>query len=249
MEQEGQRNGGRSSLSMMVTTGKDVVALLRDAALLFLALLLLGWPEQFNATLVRAGFESGSIVGLQWKAKVSQQDKEIVAAQATIADLKAQNAKLEKALEEARPKIADVDLKGRITELENINEVVLPAASLVQGALQKSITANAEFVRQYQVSGNAPAENWAVVFGGDATLEEAKHETEVVAVKLGIEDARIYYRQGSFRSVVVAIDRVQANQFLGVLKKPRGDAYIVNMSTWCPRVDAREGYMECTTVN
>lgn len=64
MAQLDQQQGERASLSSMVSTGKDAVVLLRDAALLFLAVLLLGWPETFNATLVKAGFESGSIVGL-----------------------------------------------------------------------------------------------------------------------------------------------------------------------------------------
>ncbi|SFP20919.1 hypothetical protein SAMN05216229_1012 [Geopseudomonas sagittaria] len=54
MAQEGQQRGARASLPMMVAIEKDAVALLRDAALLFLAVLLLGWPEQFNATLVSA---------------------------------------------------------------------------------------------------------------------------------------------------------------------------------------------------
>lgn len=245
MAQQDQQQGGGASLSSMVSTGKDAVALLRDAALLFLAVLLLGWPETFNATLVKAGFDSGSIVGLQWKAKVSQQDKELVAAQAVIEDLKAQNANLEQALKEAKSQVADVELKKRIVELASVNELVLPAASQVQSSLRQSIAANTEFVQQYQVASPTSAESWAVVFGGDATLPEARHETETVARKLGINNAGIYYRQGSYRSVVVAVDRGQANQLLNVLKRVKGDAYLVNMSTWCPRAEARNGFQEC----
>ncbi|SFQ49807.1 hypothetical protein SAMN05216229_1262 [Geopseudomonas sagittaria] len=185
------------------------------------------------------------MVGLQWKVKVSQQDQDLVAAQTTIADLKVQNAKLEKALEEANLQIADVELKKRISELASVNAEVLPAASRVQSSLQQSIAANTEFVQQYQVASPASAESWAVVFGGDATLPEARHETEMVARKVAINNASIYYRQGSYRSVVVAVDRGQANQLLNALKRLKGDAYIVNMSTWCPRAEARAGFLEC----
>lgn len=247
-EQENKKQDKVSLASKLVSIGKDVVALLRDGSLLLLAVLLIGWPEIFNDTLVRAGFEEGSLVGLKWKAKVSQQDKELVSAQATIADLKAQNVNLEKALNEAKAQLSDGLLKSKITALEKVNAQVLPSISKVQDSLRTTIEANTAFVQKLQVSGGTMA-TWAVVFSGDTTLKEARYETEKAAPKLGVKDAAIYYRQGSYRGVVIATDRGQANQILMKLKKRRADAYIVNMSTWCPQVSEEKGYVECSISN
>ena len=83
-----------SFLSVIATTGKDLVAMLRDAMLLLIAVLLIGWPQTINNILVEAGFEEGSFAGLKWKAKLTQSDETLLKAQATIADLIEQNEKL-----------------------------------------------------------------------------------------------------------------------------------------------------------
>jgi hypothetical protein len=88
--------------------------------------------------------------------------------------------------------------------------------------------------------------NWAVVIGGDATLPAAKDEVAIVTKKHGIANASIYLRNGSYRTVaVVGGDRSAAEDALGRGRERRADAYIVNMNTWCPQVEAREGYTEC----
>jgi hypothetical protein len=52
------------SLSELVAIGKDLVVILRDAVLLLMAVLLIGWPKTINGILIDAGFKKGSIAGL-----------------------------------------------------------------------------------------------------------------------------------------------------------------------------------------
>lgn len=51
-----------TSLSGIVATGKDLIAMLQDGMLLVIAVLLIGWPQTINSILVEAGFEEGSFV-------------------------------------------------------------------------------------------------------------------------------------------------------------------------------------------
>lgn len=239
-------NGGQSSsgVSRAVATGKDGFALLRDAALAILAVLLILWPQAFNNILVNAGFEEGSFAGLKWKSKLSETDKALVSAQSTIADLKAQIDKLNAALAEAKPQVTSTDLKAQISSLEQSNTQLSAASSKVQASVQSTISGNAPYVQKLQSAIGSTAV-WGVVLGGDTNLDGAKHEAQVAAPRLGITNAAIYYRQGSYRTVAIAPDRTQAEQFLEKAKGGRSDAYIVNMATWCPAKADKDGYIEC----
>lgn len=86
---------------------------------------------------------------------------------------------------------------------------------------------------------------WAVVFGGDRTLESAKHEVDVTAKKMSISNAAIYFRNGSYRSIVLFNDRSAAEEALGKARVVRADSYLVDMNKWCPTTIDRTGYREC----
>lgn len=90
-----------------------------------------------------------------------------------------------------------------------------------------------------------PAGTWGVVFGGDSTLEAARHEATVTAKAMGIGEGQIFRRQGSFRSVGVYVSRPEAEDALGKAKAVRKSSYVVNMSTWCPSSEQKAGYFEC----
>jgi hypothetical protein len=87
---------------------------------------------------------------------------------------------------------------------------------------------------------------WGVVFGGDRTLAEARHETTVTAPAMGIGEGAVFRRQGSFRSVKVFVNRAEAEDALGKAKAQRSSSYIVNMGKWCPSSTERDGYYECS---
>lgn len=86
---------------------------------------------------------------------------------------------------------------------------------------------------------------WAVVFGGDTTLDAAKHEINVTAKKMGIADAVIYLRNGSYRSIARFNDRSGAEETLGKARAIRADAYLVDLNKWCPTATDRIGFKDC----
>lgn len=237
-----QRN--ESSLSGIVATGKDLVAMLRDGMLLLLAVLLIGWPQTINSILVEAGFEEGSFAGMKWKAKLTQSDETLLKAQAAIADLREQNSKLNNALAEVQSQIASPKVKADIAELSQLNTRVAESSAKVQAAVESTTSANAPLIQKAQTSTGSVV-TWGVVYGGDRTLDAAKYEVQTIAPKLGLTNAAIYYRNNSFRSVATTTDRLQAEQLLKKAKERRKDSYIVNMSTWCPSAKERNGYFEC----
>lgn len=90
-----------------------------------------------------------------------------------------------------------------------------------------------------------PAGTWGVVFGGDVTLDAARHEVTTTARRMGIGDGTIFRRAGSFRSVKVYVSRAEAEDAAGKARAVRPDSYVVNMSKWCPTSVERSGYFEC----
>src|SRR6218665_1739651 len=107
-----------SSAGALVAVGKDLVALLRDAALLLIAVLLVMFPVTFNTILQKAGFEEGSLVGFKWKAKLVENDAALKEAQALITSLKEQNDKLNQTLAEAQQQSPNDNLKQQLSSLE-----------------------------------------------------------------------------------------------------------------------------------
>lgn len=233
-----------NSISTFVGIGKDVVALLRDSALFILALLLLVFPGKFNAILVSAGFEEGSIVGFKWKSGLVQSDNALKEAQVTITDLRAQLDKMSKALAEAQEKLSDPSLKDNISRLQEENKQLNIASSRVEATVQSTIDSNAPLVGRIPSAANT---RFGVVFSGDTTLEKALYEVETVAPKLGIPNASVFFREGMYRSVSVVDDRTTADQVLSKARRRRGDAYIVNMRSWCPRAVENKGYQDCVS--
>ena len=238
-------NQNAESLSGAVAIGKDIVALLRDGALLVMAVLLIFWPTRVNSILVDAGFEEGSFAGLTWKAKLSETDDALVEAQATIEDLRTQNHKLSEALEGTKNAIANAEVKENITKLQRLNDQLDDSSALVQQMAKAATSANAPLVRRFQERAGTVV-TWGVVYGGDPTLGSARHEVEVVARRLGLSNASVYLRQGSYRSVATTTDRLEANRLLERAKKRREDAYVVNMEKWCPDAVEKSGYQECS---
>lgn len=240
-----EQNSNRLSVSELVSTGRELVAILRDAMLLLMAVLLLAWPQTIKSVLVDAGFKKGSIAGLEWEANLTQSDETLVKAQSTIADLIDQNNKLNKALSEMKSQIGNAEVNANIAKLEQLNTQLVANTAKVQVSVAANISANAPLVQEIQTSTDK-AVTWGVVYGGDQRLNAAEYEIKTTAPKFGLINAAIYYRQGSYRSVATTIDRLQASQLLNKVKGHRKDAYIVNMSAWCPNASQKDGYFECS---
>ncbi|MDP9121468.1 MAG: hypothetical protein M3O15_08900 [Acidobacteriota bacterium] len=137
-----------SPLSGFVGIWKDLVTLLRDLALLILAVLLLAFPETFNAILVKAGFEEGSLVGFKWKANLAESDKALKQAQVTISDLQLKNDELVKALSSLKAQANEPPVKARILKLEHENTQLKIASQSVASTVAATISANAPLLEK-----------------------------------------------------------------------------------------------------
>lgn len=138
--------------SRAIAPGKDLVALLRDAALLLLAVLLVAFPAQFNTMLVEAGFEEGSVVGFKWKSKLVESNNALEDAQATIADLQKTNDDLLKALEDTNKRLNDPVLEKRVTVLAGENREQRDATQQVQATVSRAIQSNVLLVEKARAS-------------------------------------------------------------------------------------------------
>ncbi len=233
----------RRDMPALVAMGKDAVSLLRDAALFLLAVLLIAFPTTFNSILERAGFEQGSVAGFTWRSKLVESDAALKDARALISDLQKKNDELSVALADATRQTADPSLKQRAATLEKENTELKTASQAVQRSVSQTIAASAPFVdRALAQTGGA---KWGIVFSGDSTLDGAKYEVNTMAPRLGLPNAGIYFRQGSYRSVSVVQSKEEAERLLPAARKRRDDAYVVNMASWCPVSTQKDDYVEC----
>ena len=132
--------------SQAIATGKDLVALLRDAALFVLAVLLVLFPGQFNSILVNAGFKEGSIAGFKWESKLVATDQQLKNTSDRIAVLQEENSKLLVALRDANSKAKDPELLRRYEELDATNKRVEQQPEKLQKEVSTTLKSNLPFV-------------------------------------------------------------------------------------------------------
>lgn len=168
----------QSPLTAFVSLGKDLVSLLRDAAIFLLALLLIAFPGQLNSILVNAGFEEGSVVGFKWKSKLVESDKALKDAQVTISDLQAKNDELVKALEDTNAKLKDPKLMERAEKLQDENSKLKNATLQVQTTVSNAIESNIPLVAKALSSTD-----------GRTASPRSKADFSVGLQTLGVSDA------------------------------------------------------------
>ena len=115
------------------------------------------------------------------------------------------------------------------------------AEEILASAIQKS----AAIARQDQASSAAasqraseivqqstplPGVGFGIVFGADSSPAAAMDEVK----KVSADPVILYKRQGSWRSVAYFGTRKAANEDLPRIKSVKADAYIVDISSWCP---------------
>ena len=230
-------------VSAGVGVGKDLVALFRDAFLMVFALLLIFWPHTFNDILVNAGFEEGSLAGFKWKSGFAETRAKLEQAEETLKSLKDANAALTQQLAEAKKFVNDEGLKAEIPSTEQSNEIIAARSAAVQSSVQATIAQTAQLANRLP-SQLQPV--WAIVFGTDTKLDEAKFEIKKAAAAPGLKNARIFLRGGLYLSVVAAGDRSGADDLLAKAKKYRPGAYLINLSSWCPQQVENVDYVACS---
>ncbi len=233
----------RGSISAAIAVARDGIAVLRDASIFLLAVLLLVFPLKLNALLTDAGFEEGSIVGFKWKAKLVSSDEALKDANAQLTDMRTQHDQLLTLLNEVSAQVHDPKLEQRIAQTRQVSSAVLKTALAVQASTEATIGANASLVNK--AIGATDPKGWGVVFGGDTSLQAADYEVRTRAKQAGLPNPTVYLRQGSYRSVAISPDRDGAEAALAKARIQRQDAYLVSLTSWCPNPVARESYVEC----
>ena len=89
--------------------------------------------------------------------------------------------------------------------------------------------------------------SWAIVIGSDATFPDAQFEV-ARARDNGYPDGVIYRRDGIFATTVGTFpDQSTAERSaIAVRLKIRNSAFVVNILSWCPVPQPRDGFSECS---
>ena len=145
------------------------------------------------------------------------------------------------------PALGGIDVRRQLaaanTALQKGQPVLGAAGQAAASAAQASNEASQVIASLPTLDG---AQGFGVVFGGDRNLSEARDQ--VAAAQSVTSSARIYRREGMYRSVAVYSDKAQADAALrairGVNRYSR-DAYVVKLASWCPAPTSRDDYTEC----
>jgi len=140
-------NGGKW-ITRVISAGKDLVALLRDGTLFLFAVLLIVFPTQFNAILVSAGFEEGSIVSFKWKANLVKSNQALEEARETIADLQRKNDELLNEIAGAKGEVKNPVTEERLAKLEDENRRLKDVTKQVQTNVSQTIESNLPLVEK-----------------------------------------------------------------------------------------------------
>lgn len=145
-----------SRITRLVSLGKDLVALLRDGALVVLAFLLVVFPNYFNAMLVNAGFQEGNVAGFTWKAGLIESNTALQVAKTTISELQGKNEELSKMLGETKARLNDPTLDERVARLQQENLDLKDATQQAQTRVTQALESNKPLLAQVSPSTAAP---------------------------------------------------------------------------------------------
>lgn len=220
------------SAKNVISSGKDLLALLRDLFIFMLALCFLIYPAMLNDRLQKAGFESGDFLGLKWKNSLSSTYSALNDAKALNNTLQLQNDSLVHFINTLKADSMSPHVVQQITDINKWNTKINDSSKKQRSNINNVVAANAALIKTAQEAVNTGSK-WGVVFGADLELKGALYEKNTIAPRLHLPEVFVYYRQGYYRSVSILDSRDDADSILAIAKQRRKDAYIVPMSTWC----------------
>ena len=141
---------------------------------------------------------------------------------------------------------------GAIDQAQLATTQVL-ARSRMTVAAATAATANVEEAAQstrqavQSLPRSAVNAGYAVVFGADTNLGQARDQLAAVK-RAGLPEGQIFQRQRMYRSVLTYPTQAAAAEALPhvrIVNRYARDAYVVNLSNWCPNPTPRGGYLDC----
>lgn len=221
---------------------REASTLTRDILIAILILFCVARPDVLRSWLGALGVSKATLFGVELtpgKEKELASDIDALKQQrdAAIFERNTMAKRAEEALLEVqRLKGADPAVSRAIAGIQASTKAAAASANTQISGSQNALVESAR--RSIDDGGR-----WAVVYGGDVSVEAAGGEIDW-ARRNGL-NGTIIRRQGVFRSLLLADSPEAADTLLATARRRRADAYVVNMRTWCPRVEDRGGYQEC----
>jgi hypothetical protein len=220
---------------------RDASTFLRDILIAGLILFCIARPDVVRSWLGALGVSKATFLGFELspgseKELAKQIDGLRQQRDAALFEKNSLAAKAADALREvARLKGSNPSLRGEIASLEASAKAVPAAGPGAQA--QSRLIAGAQ-----QTLGSA--EGWALVFGGDPSLADARTEIDWARSK-GLDDVGVVLRQRVFRSVAFVPSAEAGEKAKALVSGRRRDAYVVNLASWCTQLVERDGFREC----
>lgn len=242
----------RTRLETLIALGKDTLALVRDGLILLMLLLLLGSPVFFRDRLVQAGIVKGNLLGVEFdllREAATDSTAELAEQKRLTEELKQRLAETQKQLGEVANRSRDPAALDAWQQARARNEPVQQAAT-AQGqsasrVIEKAGSSIARALVETPVQASADVERgWAVVMGGDTSLEQAQHEL-ARARRAGLANASVVQRDGWFRTVAQFASQDEATRALAAARNVRADSYLIDWQRWCPSPKPAEGHRVC----
>lgn len=239
---------------------KSLLEVLKSGLIVFVLLAIVLMPGVVNSSLAAIGIREFDLWGLKGNTSLAQVAQDLAGQRQINQGLAREVEHLRELLAATagvggngtlgavRPPTAPPSIPT-VTQALADSARVIDAARTAGAAAQRTLDSNAERIAAAQQSLPVGGQ-WAVVFGADATAEEARREIER-ARRAGFDTASIFFRQNWFRSAVVFPDRAAAQGALArvqALGRTAQGAYVVRMETWCgaPRPSEAD-VMACPT--
>jgi hypothetical protein len=186
-----------------------------------------------DGKLVIGGVDANDVPDLLAKLRQTGEDlqTENTGLKKSVQQLKDLFDSTKKQLDEANAKLVSGS-QGAVPA-GDLTSQIAKATDYANQQLRSSAAASVEATKVIQQPDIAPAVGFGIVFGGDKTPEAAMDEVKKVADATG-NPVILYHRQGSWRSVAYFGTADAAARALPALKKVRPDAYVVDISKWCP---------------
>ena len=223
-----------------IDAARQIMALVRDASILLLALFFLLLPRTFNRILTDAGFDRGSFMGMEWRNQLQQSNAALADADQAISDVQVRTASMATSLKKLEENATDPEQKQKITALAKENTKLAETTTNMQATVAQALQANAPLVAQLDVvppDANRPSDYLV----GLQTLGLTDAERQALNAKLRERGYRLHNLSVSYqttdrpswfapRSTVLyysASAAAAANSLARVLKELTGEDFVV----------------------
>jgi hypothetical protein len=250
---------------------RSIFELLKSLALVFIVVSFFVFPQIVHRALTGIGVAEFDLWGFKGKTALAKvavdlQESQVVQSE-LVQKLKTSDEKLKILAtqnEELRQRQPSRGLGGRsgpfagespslvdegVRAILAQNGEALKRAADFQVQADKALSQNSAVIFSAKELTARGDSRWIVIFGSDVTEDAARAEVKRATAQ-GFDNAYICLKRGRYRSVIefsaleaatAALPKIRS------LSETARDAYVVNLGSWCPRLEKRDaGFIECS---